>query len=127
MPKTRREQAHHLLAKADIDLRTAEVCLQHGEDAEPVCFHAQQAAEKILKAALLIADTPYPLTHNLGELLLLAVRAFPQLAEFEESLPGFTVYAVALRYDEMIQPDRLDAEEALSVVKRLNAVVRAAV
>jgi hypothetical protein len=52
MPKTRREQAETLLSKADIDLRTAEVCLSHGEDADPVCFHVQQTAEKLLKAAL---------------------------------------------------------------------------
>ena len=36
---------------------------------ESLCFHAQQAAEKALKAVLIAHDIRYPKTHNISTLL----------------------------------------------------------
>jgi len=51
---------------ADGDLRYARLGLDAG-DQEPwaVCFHAQQAAEKWLKAVIAAVGTEPPYTHNL--------------------------------------------------------------
>ena len=42
--------------------------LDAGGPYDAVCFHAQQAAEKALKAWLAVADVPIPRTHNLEDL-----------------------------------------------------------
>jgi HEPN domain-containing protein len=57
------------LTKASLDLQTAE----HERRAEPpltadMVFHAQQLAEKTLKAFLTWHDEPFRKTHNLVEL-----------------------------------------------------------
>ncbi len=75
---------------------------------------------------MLCAGISYPFTHNLGELLWLAVPSYPQLARFAERLPGLTIYAITLRYDDMAPPDRQDAEEALALVRELREAVLAA-
>ncbi|NUM45036.1 MAG: HEPN domain-containing protein [Anaerolineales bacterium] len=41
-----------------------------------LCFHAQQAAEKSLKAVLIGHGIPFPRTHNLRTLLDLMVNRF---------------------------------------------------
>lgn len=40
------------LARADEDLRSAELLLQKDGPPNAICFHAQQAAEKLLKGFL---------------------------------------------------------------------------
>ena len=56
------------LAKADSDLAAARLLLQAHGLADIVCFHAQQAVEKLLKAILASSEKPIPRTHNLEEL-----------------------------------------------------------
>jgi len=57
------------LAKAEQDLRAGRVILQADlEDFETVGFHAQQAAEKFLKALLVRHQIEVPKTHNIPHL-----------------------------------------------------------
>lgn len=58
--------------KAENDLRNIELVLP-AEDApfDTVCFHAQQAAEKYLKALLTVHGRPFGKTHDLFQLLSL--------------------------------------------------------
>jgi len=57
---------------------------------DTLCFHRQQAAEKLLKAALSSLDLSYPLTHDLEALLDLALPKLPQLAPFRDRLLAFS-------------------------------------
>jgi hypothetical protein len=57
------------------------------------------------------------------ELLFVALPHFPELAEFKDALPAFTDFATSARYDEVDEPSRDDAQEALQVVARLRATV----
>jgi len=58
------------LQKARRDIRVAELAL--GEDLyDEVAFHAQQAAEKALKAVLVALGARPPRTHSLERLLAL--------------------------------------------------------
>ena len=50
MSKTNLEAARALLFKAENDRQTATIGLKHGAPLDGVCFHFQQAAEKVLKA-----------------------------------------------------------------------------
>jgi len=66
---------------------------------EIVGFHAQQTAEKALKAWLSAMGTVYPLTHQLPRLLALLESAGAEVGAFWP-LARFTPYAVQARYEE---------------------------
>lgn len=64
---------------------------------EHLCFHAQQAAEKALKAVLLARGVTFPRTHDLAFLvdqLPQAISIPPELID----LPTLSKYAVQNRY-----------------------------
>ena len=69
--------------KAEHDLRNAEHTLTLQEDCpfDTVCYHAQQCAEKYLKAFLISKSQDFPRTHDLRLLLQLAL-AVSALAPF---------------------------------------------
>ncbi len=65
----RLEDARAWLAKAAADLRAAdlEVATPEADLFEDVAFHAQQAAEKALKAFLAWKDEPFRKTHSIED------------------------------------------------------------
>ncbi len=117
------EEARGLLIKADHDLKIAEIGLEAGGPLDAVCFHLQQMAEKLIKAALISRGVAYPFTHDLQELLKLGQGAFPVFLEFSDALAAFTPYAVRMRYDEALYPDESEARTALAAVRKLRTVV----
>ena len=119
MNTARNETARGLIRKADNDLRMAKIGLQHDAPLDTVCFHIQQSAEKLLKAVLANQAGHYPFTHDLRELLLLAVDHFPSLEGYRDTLPSFTSFAVAMRYDESIEPDLEETKQAFQIVQEL--------
>jgi HEPN domain-containing protein len=64
---------------------------------ETLCFHAQQAAEKSIKAVLVHQGIAFPRTHNIRTLLDLLPITCPVPQEVALS-SGLTDYAVANRY-----------------------------
>jgi len=54
------------LIKSDNDLKTAELAIKAGADCptDAACFHAQQCAEKCLKALLIKLGVEFPFTHE---------------------------------------------------------------
>lgn len=82
-------------------------------------FHAQQAAEKMLKAHLALLGVEYPLTHNIEALLDLLVENGVPPEPFEK-LIDYTPYAVEFRY-QGIGPDAepIDREDALRLVDKV--------
>jgi len=64
--------------------------------AESVCFHAQQAAEKLLKAFLMHKGEEVKKTHNLVLLLEFCSRLDRGFRKFE--LSDLNFYAVQVRY-----------------------------
>jgi HEPN domain-containing protein len=54
---------------ARTDLRIAREGVKHGYRLEPLCFHAQQAAEKALKAILVSRHISFPKIHELDRLM----------------------------------------------------------
>ena len=65
---------------------------------DDVCFHAQQCAEKYLKARLCEAAIDFPKTHSLTSLLDQALYAEPLWEAYREHLAYLSVYAVDFRY-----------------------------
>ena len=125
--KNRRE-AGRWLDTARSDLQTARILSENARWAH-ACFHAQQAAEKALKAVLAAVDAPIPRTHNLEDLLAQSAAVAPgsRLATRGLDLADLTPFAVELRYDMEFWPARdvaLDAvEKAARVVEMVTAIV----
>jgi len=80
---------------------------------EQICFHAQQAVEKALKAVLLFKKVDFPLTHDLDELLDIAEKAGITLPPDMMDVGLLTPYAVETRYpgywEEITEQDVDDA------------------
>lgn len=103
--------ARQWLAKAQNDLLNADNNLKSETvPYDTVCFHCQQASEKLLKAYLVARGVPPPLTHDL---LLLLEEILPYCADAEtlrDDLALLMPYAVGIRYpDESFMPTHEDA------------------
>jgi HEPN domain-containing protein len=97
------------------DLTTAERLLADAEiPPRQSCFHAQQAAEKAIKAALVEEQIDFPYRHNLNELLDLLPDRWQVKCEFP-SLDSLTQWAVAFRYPgDWLPPTEDDARHAVA-------------
>ena len=86
--------------KAESDYRTAEreVRVRKGPSYDAVCFHAQQCAEKYLKALLVHHQIPFRPIHDLEVLLALAIPVGPDLATIRDLFLLLNDYAVDVRY-----------------------------
>jgi HEPN domain-containing protein len=73
-----------------------------------VGFHAQQAVEKALKVALVLADIDFPRTHDLRELADIADEAGVEVPDSIKEARWLTPWAAQLRYD-MLEPLDRDA------------------
>ena len=91
-PKEWLNRAKSNLARAKADRHLDEVYL------EDLCFDAQQAAEKSMKALLITAKKDFPRTHDLAELLSLIERAGYAVPESVRSAPRLSVYSTVTRY-----------------------------
>ena len=105
-------------SKAELDLKAA----AHEMTAEglwaDVMFHAQQAAEKSMKAFLAWHDVPFRKTHNLEELGQQCVSVDAMLAPAADQATPLTEYAWKFRYPgETDEPDHERAEEALAAAR----------
>jgi HEPN domain-containing protein len=63
-----------------------------------VCFHAQQSAEKYLKARLQESGVAFPRTHSLPALLQLVLPIEPLWVAMNAALNNLTIYGVNFRY-----------------------------
>jgi len=87
------------LGKADEDFLAAEVLLSQDPPlAATSCFHSQQAAEKCLKALLVLWGIEPPKIHDLGRLLRLVESHDPGLAHGLIDVVILNDYAVDSRY-----------------------------
>ena len=97
------------LDKAGKDLAAAEVLLKGDfEDYENVGFHAQQAAEKFIKAFLVRHQIEFPKTHDIALLRRLVAGLDPTLAEKLSPADVLTPYGVEFRYPGELPPVSLE-------------------
>lgn len=94
-----REYAELLLEHATSDLGACRV-LMAAEDMrdDVVGFHAQQAVEKALKVALVVADVDFPRSHDLRELVDIATDSDVTVPGSIEEARWLTPWAAQLRY-----------------------------
>lgn len=112
--------AEDWLRYAKSDLELARIEKPEGVLLENLCFHAQQAAEKTLKAVLIFLEIDFPRTHNIRTLLDLLPEGVDVPQEVEESAI-LTDYAVESRYPRNSEP--VDDEEYRQVLGLAETVV----
>ncbi len=112
--------AEDWLRYAKSDLELARIEKPEGVLLENLCFHAQQAAEKTLKAVLIFLEIDFPRTHNIRTLLDLLPEGVDVPQEVEESAI-LTDYAVESRYPRSSEP--VDDEEYRRVIGLAETVV----
>ena len=93
-------EAAEWVEKAEGDWHTAGRELRATEfpNYDAVCFHAQQCAEKYLKALLTERDVRFPKMHHLPTLLDLLVPVCPEAEAYRAALSSLAPFAVDLRY-----------------------------
>jgi HEPN domain-containing protein len=86
--------------KAEGDFATAqrELEVQQMPNYDAVCFHAQQCAEKYLKACLQESNIAFNKIHDLSRLLDLLLPVEPNWEILRPKLEVLTAYAVEFRY-----------------------------
>ncbi len=88
---------------------------------EDLCFDAQQAAEKALKALLLFYGIPFRFVHDIAELLSLLERNGVALPEEISEAVILSDYAVEARYPGPMEP--VTEEEYREAIALAGAVV----
>ncbi|MFQ5455845.1 MAG: HEPN domain-containing protein [Nitrospirota bacterium] len=120
------EQVNLWINKAEGDIKLIEKTMN--DDDSPfdlLCFHAQQAVEKYLKAYLVFKQVSFEKTHNLNYLLCLCIKEnnkFLQIADVPEKLED---YAVIVRYPTGIfeEFNSGDVKEAYDLALKVKDIV----
>ena len=115
------------LTKANNDLKVAQIILQSPEGelvTEAVCFHAQQAAEKLLKAFLITKNIEFGKTHNLEYLLELCIKIDKDFQQVK--IGNLTFYAIEVRYsDEFHVPTKGEAVASAEIARKIKEFILA--
>jgi HEPN domain-containing protein len=112
------EAAEHLLRMAQKDAAALRAMLDSDTFATEIFgFHAQQAAEKALKAWLALIGTPFPRTHDLRFLLLLLEQSGADVEAYWK-LVELNAFAVQFRYEAFdLSAEVVDRERVLQRVE----------
>lgn len=89
------------------------------------CFHAQQCAEKYLKARLEEAGVAFNKTHDLDELLAQAAVIEPSWAALQPELDYLNRFSVMFRYPGQ-SATKQGARQAVQDCRKVRAAARAA-
>ena len=113
--------------KAEGDWREAERANRVRKDPnhDSACFHAQQCAEKYLKARLAEANIVFSKTHDLPLLLGLVTKVEPAWAALQTALDNLNDYAVDYRYPGK-SATKADAKQAIKDCRVVRRAVRTA-
>ena len=113
------------LRKAEHDLLNIENNLSAKDIPwDTVCFHAQQVAEKVLKAFLVHCGQDLTKTHDLVALLARCVEYQADLAPLESDCRMLTSFGVAARYpDDLFEPSEADGRNVIAAAYRVRAMI----
>jgi len=113
-PKEWLRRARSNLTRARADRELADVAY------EDLCFDAQQAAEKAIKAILVARQYPFPKTHKIDDLLALAERSGIPVPETVREAHVLNPYAALTRYVTLAGGvTEEDYERALELAERV--------
>ncbi len=120
-----RRDVRDWVVKAEEDFAVVETLARKRRPAlqTAVCFHAQQCAEKYLKALLTRDRITFPKTHDLLDLLELAKHSDPTTELLRSDLEYLEPYAVNLRYPGECAT-RTEAQRSVRAVAQIREALR---
>jgi len=101
-------------AEGDFAMMERECRVKEDPNYDGICFHAQQCAEKYLKARLCEGDISFSKIHDLVALLEQALEVEPEWEAFREDLAYLSDFSVMFRYPG----ESADRESALDAQSR---------
>jgi len=105
---------------AEGDLRLAKIGRADQDIfAGQIGFHAQQAAEKAIKAVLLTYDLDFPLTHDIDDLLTIARKSGLSVSMQIRQAGSLTPYAVEGRYPSKPGMSESDVPSAMRLAEQV--------
>ena len=109
------------LQKSNDDLKAAELLLQGGQVFNIVAFHAQQSAEKSLKAFLLFKEGILSEGHSLPKLLQKCITYEPEFVQYKDSVHILNSFYIETRYpaEEELNVKEEDAKNALGIARSI--------
>jgi len=121
------KKAKEWLLHADEDLRLARHAfkLKSAIPYKLIAYHAQQCAEKCLKAYLVFEDIDFPFTHNISALLEMCSPTADWVKELDDA-KILSVYAITTRYPGKYKVTKKEAVKAVEIAGLVQAVVRKA-
>jgi HEPN domain-containing protein len=116
------ETTREWVVKAEGDYQVAgrELKVSTAPNYDAVCFHAQQCAEKLMKATLIQAGKIPPRIHDLAELGRLLAQTYQDWNWPVEELRFLSISATAFRYPGDFA-EAEDAAKAFNICTRLRA------
>ncbi|HLB49965.1 MAG TPA: HEPN domain-containing protein [Anaerolineales bacterium] len=120
------DQTAEWVEKAETDFLVALRESQFTDSPVPdaVCFHAQQCIEKYSKAFLTEHDFEFPRTHSMEYLHEQCAAIDADFARYRSDFEALDDYSVDIRYPGDSAAEQ-DARDAVIVVERLRAFIRA--
>ena len=120
-----RDYVDKWLFRANEDLAVIDRLIQTDPQAyaSTICFHAQQAVEKYLKALLACKGVDFPRTHDVDFLLADCRKVSP--GQFDQiDLKSLTDFGVSIRYpDDFYVPDLSETKYYGQVAREIGAIV----
>jgi HEPN domain-containing protein len=115
------------IEKADLDFDTVVRLIPEERFRDIVAFHAQQAAEKYLKALLTRHQIEFPKTHAIRRLLILLQPVDPALAQALDEASWLSPFGADIRYPGD-RPQTCPGDEARAhhLARKVRETIRAA-
>ncbi|MBX9698726.1 MAG: HEPN domain-containing protein [Acetobacteraceae bacterium] len=128
---TAAEETRTWVDRAQRDRRAATIMMDlNPPDVDIAAFHIQRAAEKLVKALLILADREVPKSHNLRDLDARLGADSPIPRDLAAELARFSDWVISGRYPDPPRGDYAPTEPrvraALEHIARLEAIVAAA-
>ena len=89
---------------------------------EDLCFQAQQAAEKAIKAMMIMHDIDFPYVHDLTRLLMVLESSGERVPDGVRRAANLTRYSVATRYPGIEQP--VSEQQYTEAIEDAEVVIR---
>jgi HEPN domain-containing protein len=110
-------------AQGDFNVAQRELRVRRLPNYDACCFHAQQCAEKYLKAFLVAQKIEPPRTHNLIDLLALCVTLDAAIELIRGALELLNAYSVDVRYPGE-SATKEEAREAVKAIRQVSELMQ---
>lgn len=113
------------LDKAERDIKSAKILKEHECGNDVVAFHCQQAAEKLMKAYLIVKGQGLASTHSLIYLCKLCEKTDSEFKKYIRDCGFLNQYYIETRYpaDTPLIIDDTETEACISIAEEIQKLV----